>query len=121
MRRDPSELHTGCTAGELYCPLAPFTRELTLSACSYGKYFGNQSALVSITGYNPDLLGVYAGTDSTRHNLSLVIVNKDPSKAVALSLSGVPVGSYFLRHFGGQAGVAKYQVRAFSALVRSFY
>jgi len=67
------------------------------------------SALVSITGFNPDVLGVYAGTDSTRHNLSLVIVNKDPAKAVSLSLSGVPAGSYFLRHFGGQAGVAKYQ------------
>ena len=68
------------------------------------------SALVAINGINHDLLAVYAASDSTRHNLSLVIINKDPSKAVALSLSGVPSGNYFMRHFGGGAGVAKYQV-----------
>jgi len=75
----------------------------------YGRYFGPMSALVAINQLNSDLLGVYAASDSTRRNLSLVIINKDPTNAVALSLSGVPSGSYFLRHFGGGAGVAKYQ------------
>ncbi|KAI0790933.1 glycoside hydrolase family 44-domain-containing protein [Abortiporus biennis] len=75
----------------------------------YGTYFGTESADVSITGLNPDTLAVYAGTNTLHNNATLVVINKDPDTPVALKLSGIPTGSYFLRHFGGQAGVAKYQ------------
>jgi hypothetical protein len=75
----------------------------------FGTHFGNSSADVNIPSLNPDTLGVYAGTNGG-NNASLVIVNKDPNNAVALNLSGLPNGMYFLRHFGGQAGIAKYQV-----------
>jgi hypothetical protein len=66
---------------------------------------------VNIPSLNPDTLGVYAGTNGG-NNVSLVIVNKDPNNPVALNLSGIPNGVYFLRHFGGKAGIAKYQVCA---------
>lgn len=59
--------------------------------------------------FNPDTLGVYAALDGKA--ISAVIVNKDPSSPVALRLNGITGGTYFLRHFGGKAGVAKYQVR----------
>ena len=75
----------------------------------YGVNFGSSSVSVKVNNFNPDTLGVYAASDNGK-NLSLVIVNKDPSNSVALNLSGLPKGSYFLRHFGGQAGVAKFQV-----------
>lgn len=77
--------------------------------CSYGAYFGNLSAEVSIPKLDPNVLGVYAGTNGA-NNATLVVVNKDPSSPVALNLSGLPNGKYFIRHFGGKAGVAKYQV-----------
>lgn len=77
--------------------------------CRYGTYFGNSSAKVDIPSLNPDTLGVYAGTNGG-NNLSMVIVNKDPTNPVVLNLSGIPSGTYFLRHFGGQAGIVKYQV-----------
>ncbi|KAF7977906.1 hypothetical protein HWV62_2470 [Athelia sp. TMB] len=75
-----------------------------------GTHFGSSSASVNIPQLNPDTLGVYAGTNGGS-NASLVIVNKDPSSPVALNLSGLPAATYLLRHFGGAAGVAKYQVR----------
>ncbi|TCD68984.1 hypothetical protein EIP91_009206 [Steccherinum ochraceum] len=75
----------------------------------YGTFFGDHSAQVSIPSFNPDLLGVYAGTNAQGNNASLVVVNKDPTNPVSLHLAGLPAGHYFLRHFGGQAGVAKYQ------------
>jgi len=74
----------------------------------YGTHFGGSSLPVTVKNFDPDLLGVYAGADNGR-NMTLVIVNKDPTKPVALNLSGLPKGTYFLRHFGGQAGVAKFQ------------
>ncbi|KZT35296.1 hypothetical protein SISSUDRAFT_990707 [Sistotremastrum suecicum HHB10207 ss-3] len=74
----------------------------------FGTFFGSSSAQVSIPGFDPDVLGVYAGTNGGS-NLTLVVVNKDPSGPVSLNLGGVPAGTYFLRHFGGEAGVAKYQ------------
>ncbi|KZP33303.1 carbohydrate-binding module family 1 protein [Athelia psychrophila] len=73
-----------------------------------GTYFGSSSASVSIPQLNPDTLGVYAGTNGGS-NASLVIVNKDPSNPVALNLTGLPSATYLIRHFGGEAGVAKYQ------------
>ena len=78
--------------------------------CRYGTYFGSLSAEVSIPGLNPDTLGVYAGTNPGHNNATVVVVNKDPASPVALRLSGISSGNYFVRHFGGEAGVAKYQV-----------
>lgn len=74
---------------------------------SNGTAFGSSSAQVNLATPNPDLLGVYAGTENGK--LSLVIVNKSPDTPVSFDLANVPVGSYFLRHFGGEAGVAKWQ------------
>lgn len=76
---------------------------------SYGVYFGNKSAQVNLATPNPDTVGVYAATENNK--LSLVIINKD-TKPLAYDLSNVPFGSYFLRHFGGSSGVAKWQVSA---------
>ncbi|KAH8084875.1 glycoside hydrolase family 44-domain-containing protein [Cristinia sonorae] len=75
----------------------------------YGTTFGSQSAEVSIPSFNPDLLGIYAGTNAQHNNATLVVVNKDPVNPVSLHLAGLPAGSFFLRHFGGQAGIAKFQ------------
>ncbi|KAL0576292.1 hypothetical protein V5O48_005701 [Marasmius crinis-equi] len=72
-----------------------------------GNAFGSLSAKATVTGFNPNILGVYAGTDG-HSKPTLVIVNKD-TKPVSLNLTGVPTGKYFIRHFGGAAGVAKYQ------------
>jgi hypothetical protein len=77
----------------------------------YGVYFGSSSAQVNLANPNPDTLGVYAGTEAGG-TLTLVIVNKDPSSPVAFDLANMPTGKYFLRHFGGAAGVAKWQVGA---------
>ena len=57
--------------------------------------------------YN-DTLGVYASTTDGK-KVTLVIVNKDTSP-VNLGISNIPAGTYFMRHFGGDAGVAKWQV-----------
>ncbi|KAJ8077241.1 hypothetical protein PM082_001669 [Marasmius tenuissimus] len=72
-----------------------------------GNAFGSLSAKATVTGFNPDVLGVYAGTDG-RSKPTLVVVNKD-TKPVSLNLTGLPTGKYFIRHFGGSAGAAKYQ------------
>ncbi|KAF9053081.1 glycoside hydrolase family 44-domain-containing protein [Panaeolus papilionaceus] len=72
-----------------------------------GAFFGSASAQVNLANPNPDYLGVYAGTEKGK--LSLVILNKHASKTQAFDLSNVPTGSYFIRHFGGGAGVAKWQ------------
>ncbi|KAF8060893.1 glycoside hydrolase family 44-domain-containing protein [Lyophyllum atratum] len=73
----------------------------------YGVYFGSSSAQVNLATPKPDILGVYAGTELGK--LTLVIVNKDPAAPVAFDLANVPTGNYFIRHFGGAAGVAKWQ------------
>ena len=59
---------------------------------------------------NESTLGVHAGADNSRKTITVVIVNKDVNP-VGLYLANVPTGKYFMRHFGGQAGVAKWQVR----------
>ncbi|PPQ74923.1 hypothetical protein CVT24_003000 [Panaeolus cyanescens] len=74
----------------------------------YGTYFGSRSAQVSLTNPNPNIFSVYAGTQNGK--ATLVILNKDPKAVQAFALNGVPAGSYFVRHFGGSAGVAKWQV-----------
>ncbi|GLB36669.1 putative glycoside hydrolase family 44 [Lyophyllum shimeji] len=73
----------------------------------YGVYFGSYSAQVNMANPSPDVLGVYAGTEGGK--LTLVIVNKDPATPMAFDLANVPTGNYFMRHFGGAAGVAKWQ------------
>lgn len=83
---------------------------------SNGVNFGSASAQVNLASPNPNLLGVYAGTENGK--LSLVIVNKSPDTPFSFALSNVPTGSYFLRHFGGNAGVAKWQVCDFCGLFR---
>ncbi|PFH47178.1 glycoside hydrolase family 44 protein [Amanita thiersii Skay4041] len=74
----------------------------------YGTYFGASSAQVNMATPNPNVTGLYAGTDGG-NKLSLVVVNKDPAHVLAFDLANVPTGLYFLRHFGGAAGVAKWQ------------
>ncbi|KIM28563.1 glycoside hydrolase family 44 protein [Serendipita vermifera MAFF 305830] len=72
-----------------------------------GTYFGGSSVQVSLTAENAaDTYGVYAATEDDK--LSVVIINKD-TKPLALNLSDVPSGSYFIRHFGGASGIAKWQ------------
>jgi hypothetical protein len=79
--------------------------------CSSGTYFGSSSVQVSFATYNAaNTYGVYAATEGGK--LSVVIVNKDVNP-LAMSLSNVPTGQYFMRHFGGASGVAKWQVRLF--------
>jgi hypothetical protein len=85
-------------------------RGFTERASRYGTFFPGKSVAVSMATKNDNLLGVYAGAnDAAGTGFSLVLVNKD-TKPVSLNLANVPSGTYFLRHFGGQAGVAKYQV-----------
>lgn len=73
-----------------------------------GTFFGSSSAQVNFANPYPDILGMYAGTENGK--LTLVILNKDPSTPQAFDLANLPTGSYFIRHFGGKAGIAKYQV-----------
>ncbi|KAG6890992.1 hypothetical protein C0992_011269 [Termitomyces sp. T32_za158] len=73
----------------------------------YETYFGSSSAQVNFSSPQPDILGLYAGIED--ESLSVVFVNKDPAIPVAWDLADVPFGKYFMRHFGGTAGVAKWQ------------
>jgi hypothetical protein len=75
----------------------------------FGVHFGANSAQVNLATPNPDTQGVYAATENGK--LSVVIVNKNPDKPITFALANMPFGSYFMRHFGGEAGVAKWQVR----------
>ncbi|GJE93305.1 glycoside hydrolase family 44 protein [Phanerochaete sordida] len=72
-----------------------------------GAQFGSKSVQVNMADRNEDVLGVYAGTSDGK-KVSLVIVNKDVVP-VNLAISNIPAGTYFLRHFGGDAGIAKWQ------------
>ncbi|KDR73568.1 hypothetical protein GALMADRAFT_72267 [Galerina marginata CBS 339.88] len=73
----------------------------------YGTFFGSASTPVHLSTPNPDTQGIYAAVE--RGKLSLVFVNKNPDTPIAFDLDGVPTGKYFVRHFGGAAGVAKWQ------------
>ncbi|KAJ7665613.1 glycoside hydrolase family 44-domain-containing protein [Mycena rosella] len=73
----------------------------------FGVYFGSSTAQVNLASPNPDTQGVYAGTEGGK--LTLVIVNKNPDTPIAFDLANLPFGSYFVRHFGGEAGIAKWQ------------
>jgi len=63
---------------------------------------------VNLTNPDPNTWAIYAGSDDSK--LTLVVLNKNPDKALSFDLSNVPTGRYFIRHFGGDAGVAKWQV-----------
>lgn len=78
---------------------------------SFGTVFGNWGVPVNVNGLDPNTQGIYASTDNSG-KISLVVVNKSPTASQAFDLTGVPAGKYFLRHFGGGAGIAKWQVRA---------
>ncbi|KAJ7132681.1 glycoside hydrolase family 44-domain-containing protein [Mycena filopes] len=73
----------------------------------FGVHFGANSAQVNLATPNYDTQGVYAATENGK--LSVVIVNKNPDKPITFALANMPVGKYFVRHFGGQAGIAKWQ------------
>ncbi|KXN91516.1 Beta-mannanase/endoglucanase A [Leucoagaricus sp. SymC.cos] len=73
----------------------------------YGTYFGSKTAQVNLANPDPNTWNVFAGSDGSK--LTLVIVNKNPSQVLSFDLSNVPTGKYFVRHFGGAAGVAKWQ------------
>lgn len=60
---------------------------------------------------------MYAASTGGKH-ISLVIVNKDV-QPVALAISNVPAGKYFMRHFGGSSGVYKWQVRCLCSCLLS--
>jgi hypothetical protein len=86
---------------------SPGDRPLT-QLNSSGTYFGSTGVQVNLANKDAaNTYGVYAAADDGK--LSVVIVNKD-TNPLALDLSNVPQGSYFMRHFGGVSGVAKWQV-----------
>ncbi|KAF8315612.1 hypothetical protein DL93DRAFT_842355 [Clavulina sp. PMI_390] len=72
----------------------------------YGTYFGSKSVQVNLSEVNESVLGYYAGLQGSK--VSIVIVNKDVVP-IGLTISNIPSGKYFMRHFGGGAGVAKWQ------------
>ena len=52
--------------------------------------------------------GFFPSKDTTTGKQSFVYINKD-TKPVAFYFSNIPTGQYFVRHFGGAAGLAKWQ------------
>ena len=83
-------------------------RPLTDKRSRYGTFFGSISVDVTLDTPLPDTQGLYAATENGK--LSLVIINKNPDTPIAFTFQNVPPANYFMRHFGGQAGVAKWQV-----------
>jgi hypothetical protein len=79
----------------------------------YGTTFGDLTlqfnpGMTTIQNWS-NLYGFYAGADKTAAGKkSFVFVNKD-TKSVAINISNIPTGQYFVRHFGGEAGLAKWQ------------
>lgn len=67
---------------------------------------------MKVPSFDPDFLGIYASSSviNSKKAVSLVIVNKNPDSPVSFDVSGLPTGKYLLRHFGGEAGIAKFQV-----------
>ncbi|KAJ7834908.1 glycoside hydrolase family 44-domain-containing protein [Mycena olivaceomarginata] len=51
--------------------------------------------------------GVHFGANSAQVNLATP--NPDTQGPITFALANMPFGSYFMRHFGGEAGVAKWQ------------
>ncbi|KAJ7220980.1 glycoside hydrolase family 44-domain-containing protein [Mycena rebaudengoi] len=73
----------------------------------FGVRFGSSTIQVNLATPNPDTQGVYAATEGGK--VSMVVVNKNPDTPIAFDMANLPFGSYFMRHFGGGAGVAKWQ------------
>ncbi|KAJ7876609.1 hypothetical protein B0H13DRAFT_2235986 [Mycena leptocephala] len=73
----------------------------------FGVNFGANSAQVNLATPNPNTQGAYAATENGK--FSVVIVNKNPDTPITFALANMPFGSYFMRHFGGEAGIAKCQ------------
>ncbi|KAF7304371.1 Endoglucanase A [Mycena chlorophos] len=73
----------------------------------FDTYFGSSSAQVNLATPLPDTQGVYAGTEDGK--LTLVIVNKNPDTPIAFEVDNMPFGTYFVRHFGGLAGLAQWE------------
>lgn len=72
-----------------------------------GTYFGSKTAQVNFANSDAaNTYGIYAATEGSK--LSVVILNKD-TKPLSFDLSNLPHATYFMRHFGGAAGVAKWQ------------
>jgi hypothetical protein len=106
MRRGQLGWHFGSIEGR-FTSVFPWHFLLT-HLNSSGTYFGSTGVQVNLANRDAaDTYGVYAATEDGK--LSVVIVNKD-TKPLALNLSNLPQGSYFMRHFGGASGVAKWQV-----------
>ncbi|KAG9033104.1 hypothetical protein FS837_002547 [Tulasnella sp. UAMH 9824] len=72
----------------------------------YGTYFGSKSVQVNMADNIDNIFGLYAGVDNGK--VSLVFINKSTSP-LAFYISNVPTGNYFVRHFGGASGNAKWQ------------
>lgn len=62
---------------------------------------------VNLAQTNENVLGYYAAIEGGK--ISLVIANKDVVP-IGLTIANIPAGKYFLRHYGGEAGVYKWQV-----------
>ncbi|EJF60741.1 hypothetical protein DICSQDRAFT_147722 [Dichomitus squalens LYAD-421 SS1] len=71
-----------------------------------GVPFGSSSVQVTLSQNNTDTLGVYASSTDSK-NVALVIINKD-TQPLALDVANLPTGEYTLKHFGGNAGLAKW-------------
>ncbi|KAF5330498.1 hypothetical protein D9619_005404 [Psilocybe cf. subviscida] len=72
-----------------------------------GTYFGSSTAQVNLASPNPNTQGFYASSQNGK--VSVVIINKNPNTPIAFDIANLPFGTYFVRHFGGGAGVAKWQ------------
>jgi hypothetical protein len=76
---------------------------------SAGTTFGANTVQVNMANCDDDDLGVYAATTDGK-KVSFILVNMD-TKPVSLYISNTPAGSYFLHHFGGTSGLAKWQTK----------
>jgi GPI mannosyltransferase 3 len=63
-----------------------------------GRPFADQSLASTVS--DADLLGVYGATDEA--GMTVVVVNKDPQADAVVDISGLPVGTATVRHFGGE-------------------
>ncbi|KAG8917515.1 hypothetical protein FRC01_002399 [Tulasnella sp. 417] len=72
----------------------------------YGTYFGSNSVQVNMAENIEGIFGFYAGVESGK--TSFVWINKN-TVPMAFYISNIPTGKYFMRHFGGASGSAKWQ------------
>ncbi|KAG8985190.1 hypothetical protein FRB90_004883, partial [Tulasnella sp. 427] len=72
----------------------------------YGTYFGANSVQVNMAENIEGIFGFYAGVENSK--VSMVWINKN-TVPMAFYISNAPTGKYFMRHFGGASGNAKWQ------------